>query len=71
MEMSQDKLKDVSKNTVGGIRFEKIKFDTFKGDIRKYPCFRKEFKKHIKPQYNKEEEAFVLKSYLALEGRMR
>ena len=38
-------------------------------DIRKYPCFRKEFKKHIEPQYSKEEEAFVLKSYLALEIR--
>ena len=59
-----EKTREDSKRTGGGIRLDKIKFETFKGDIRKYPCFKNEFKKHIKPHFADEEEAFVLKSYL-------
>ena len=47
-----------------GVRLEKIKFDTFKGDIRKYPCFKTEFQKHVRPLYSLEEATFVLKRYL-------
>ena len=47
-----------------GAQLKKMKFDTFKGDIRKYPCFKREFQKHIRPHYSLEKEAFVLKSYL-------
>ena len=49
----------------GNVRLEKLKFQTFSGDIRKYPKFKEEFLQHIKPNYNLNEEAFVLKHYLS------
>ena len=42
-----------------------MKFEPFSGEVRKYPRFKEEFLKHIKPQYESHEESFVLKSYLA------
>ena len=54
-------------NATRNVRLEKLKFQTFDGDIRKYPKFREEFRQHIKPHYNSEEEAFVLKHYLSPE----
>ena len=48
-----------------GIRLEKVKFDPFRGNLRKYPRFKEEFLKHIKPLYKPSEEAFVLRSYLS------
>ena len=47
-----------------GIKLCKLKFDSFDGDIRKYPLFKQEFIKFIRPQYKPNEEAFVLKTYL-------
>ena len=52
-------------NATGNVRLEKLKFQTFEGDMRKYPKFREEFLQHIKPHYKTEEEAFVLKHYLS------
>ena len=46
------------------IRPPKLEFDKFCGDMRKYPSFKRDFLKHIKPRYSGGEEAFVLKSYL-------
>ena len=46
------------------VRMEKIKFESFQGDIRKYPRFKEEFLKHIKTLHRPEDEAFVLRSYL-------
>ena len=62
--------KNIQKNTAGevqksNIRFERIKFELFNGEIRKYACFKKEFETHIKPHHPANEEAFILKSYLA------
>ena len=51
------------------IKFDKIKFDTFTGDIRRYPIFRSEFRKHIAPTCSPDEQAIVLKSYLSPEVR--
>ena len=47
-----------------GIRLEKLKFDSFNGDLRKYPRFKEQFLKHVKPPFKPDEEAFVLRSYL-------
>ena len=49
------------------IRIEKIKLDTFCGEIRKYARFKEEFTAHIKPECKRGQEAFVLKSYLSAE----
>ena len=46
------------------LKIQKINFDAFDGSIRKYPRFKEQFRKHIKPQYNADEETFVLRSYL-------
>ena len=51
------------------VRLEKVKFQVFKGDLRNYPTFKKEFLKHIKPKYNADDEAFILKTYLEAEIR--
>ena len=52
------------KGTSEAFRLEKLRFDLFEGDIRKYPRFKEQFLAFIKPQYRPEEEAFVLRSYL-------
>lgn len=56
-----------NKGTEGSsrIRLEKLRFQSFSGELRKYPSFKAEFVKYIKPLYMPHEEAFVLKSYLA------
>ena len=48
-----------------GIKLEKVKFDPFRGNLRKYTTFKEEFLKHIKPLYKPSEQAFVLRSYLS------
>ena len=45
------------------IGLEKMKFEPFSGELRKYPRFKEEFIKHVKPSYKPHEEAFVLKPY--------
>lgn len=47
------------------VKMDRIKFQTFEGDIKKYPEFKAEFMKHVEPQCNKSQQAFVLKGYLA------
>ena len=50
-------------STFRGIWLEKIKFDPFKGDLRKYAKLKEEFLKHIKPLYKPSEEAFVQRHF--------
>ena len=47
-----------------GIQLEKLKFESFDGNIRRYPKFKYEFQQHIQPMCNQKQVAFVLKSYL-------
>ena len=47
------------------IKIEPIKFQSFSGDIRKYPLFKEEFKMHVLPLCGKDQEIIVLKSYLS------
>ncbi len=64
--MQKFELSSVPESSEGGaIRLEKLKFEPFSGELRKYPRFKEEFLKHVKPRYKPHEEAFVLKSYLA------
>ena len=51
------------------IKIEPLKFSKFTGDIRKYPQFKAEFIKHIKPLCSSDQEVIVLKSYLSDEVR--
>ena len=46
------------------IQLERIKLDPFKGDIRKYPKFKEQFEKYVKPLCRPSQLPFVLKSYL-------
>ena len=50
---------------VGAIKLERTKFSPFNGDIRGYPRFKEEFRKHLAPECRSGQLAFVLKSYLA------
>ena len=63
---SSDK-NNIAETKSSGIRALKLNFDIFSGDIRKYPCFKKDFLKHIKHRYSPNEEAIALKSYLSSE----
>ena len=49
----------------GIVKTDKMKFQTFDGDIKKYPEFKAEFIKHVQPQCDKAQQAFVLKGHLA------
>ena len=51
------------------IKLPPIQFQTFSGDIRKYPLFKEEFKTHVLPLCEPEQEVVVLKSYLSEETR--
>ena len=51
------------------IRLPPIQFQTFSGDIRKYPLFKEEFKTHVLPLCEPGQEVVVLKSYLSEETR--
>ena len=51
------------------VKIERMKFPQFDGDIRRYPQFREDFDKHIHPQCQTEQLAFVLKTYLASKVR--
>ena len=46
------------------MRIEPIKFQSFSGEIRRYPEFKAEFLAHIKPLCAPNQELTVLKSYL-------
>lgn len=47
-----------------GLRLERLKFQSFSGNLRKYPKFKSDFVKYILPAYKTDQAAFVLKSYL-------
>ena len=49
----------------GIIKVDSMKFQTFEGDIKKYPEFKAEFVQHVQPQCGKSQQAFVLKQYLS------
>ena len=51
------------------IKIQAMQFQTFKGDIRRYPQFKAEFVKHVAPQCTGDQLAFILKSYLISEIR--
>ena len=51
------------------IQLERMKFQPFNGNIRKFPRFKEDFIKHIQPLCKREQAAFVLKSYLVDEVR--
>ena len=54
----------VDKSPLSIMRLEKLRFQTFDGDIRKYPKFKAEFQKYIQPLRKSDEIAFILRSYL-------
>ena len=56
--------KVVDNSPSSSIRLEKLRFQTFDGDIRKYPKFKAEFRKYIPPLCKSDEIAFILRSYL-------
>ena len=51
------------------IQLERVKFQPFNGDIRKFPKFKEQFTKHIQPLCRDDQAAFILKSYLVEEVR--
>ena len=51
------------------IKLERLRFNTFDGDLRKYPKFKSEFTKYIQPSDKTEEAVFVLKTYLSKKVR--
>ena len=67
-KFSKDKSADTAKPKEvkqSGIKLEKVRFRQFSGDIRQYPKFKAEFKKHLQPLCNSNEIAFVLRSHLS------
>ena len=62
-------LNSKEKNLSSGVRLEKLQFQIFQGDVRKYPRFKAEFEKHVKPLCSSNQVAFVLKSYLSWRQR--
>ena len=55
---------DVINPTSTGIRLDKMKVATFEGSIRRYPQFKADFTKHVKPLCGHGQEAFILRSHL-------
>ena len=51
------------------VKLERMKFNIFDGNIRKYPKFKEDFNIHIKPMCDPTQIPFVLKSYLSEELR--
>ena len=54
----------VDNSPSSSIRLKKLRFQTFDGDMRKYPKFKAEFQKYIQPLCKSDEIAFILRSYL-------
>ena len=54
----------VDNSPSSSIRLEKLRFQTFDSDIRKYPKFKAEFQKYIQPLCKSDEIAFIFRSYL-------
>ena len=52
-------------NSTAVVKIDKMKFQVFEGDMKKYPEFRAEFVKHVQPQCSESQLAFVLKQHLS------
>ena len=67
------KLKDKAEKGGGctdqgsSFRLEKLRFQIFDGNVRKYPRFKSEFNKYVEPICNPDQVAFILRSYLSEE----
>ena len=67
------KLKDKAEKGGGcayqgsSFRLEKLRFQMFDGNVRKYPRFKSEFNKYVDPICKADQVAFILKSYLSEE----
>ena len=67
------KLKDKAEKGGGcddqgsSFRLEKLRFQMFDGNVRKYTRFKSEFDKYVKPICKPDQVAFILKSYLSEE----
>ena len=48
-------------------RLEKLRFQMFDGNVRKYHRFKSEFNKYVGPIFKPDQVAFILKSYLSEE----
>jgi hypothetical protein len=62
-------VKSPTTHNTSALKVERMKFPKFEGGIRRYPQFKEEFLRHVAPQYQTEQLAFVLKSYLNDEVR--
>ena len=47
------------------VKIDKMKFQVFDGDMKRYPEFRAEFIKHVQPQCTESQQAYVLKQHLS------
>ena len=77
MDLVLDERKEVNSEEVNGdlkqtktvkqstVQIERMKFDIFDGDIRKYPKFKDEFLRYIEPLCKDNQLPFILKSYLS------
>ena len=67
------KLKDKAEKGGGcadqgsSFRLEKLSFQMFDGNVRKFPRFKSEFNKYVEPICKPDQVAFILKSYLSEE----
>ena len=50
---------------------EKLRFQMFDGNVRKYPRFKSEFNKYVERICKFDQAAFILKSYLSEEIKKR
>ena len=60
--ISKHKIKEI-RNTYTNLKLEKLRFQEFDGSLGKYPMFKQDFIKLIKPNYRETEEAFARHSY--------
>ena len=77
MDLVLDERKEVNSEEVNGdlkqtktvkqstVQIERMKFDIFDGNIRKYPKFKDEFLRYIEPLCKDNQLPFILKSYLS------
>ena len=60
---NKTKGKENEKND-SNLKFQRLDFEKFKGDIRDYPSWKNDFEKHISPRYPESEQSLVLKNNL-------
>ena len=62
-----EKEKDTIHAKTSSVQLERMKFEPFNGDIRKYPQFKTEFQTYIKPLCIASQLPFILRSHLTSE----